>query len=1322
MASIFDTPDYSKNNNNKIGTFESMLSGVASGLIAIPKGLFSLGASLMDLGVNSGKAARVEAWFDDLTEFDEKAEATGAGKLTEILVNIGIPGGMAFKAASGMSKAAMLAAKNGKYVKLNNPNLVKAADEALELTAKGKGRQFIAGALGGGLAEAVFVGDAEDVGSFGDLLGGPTQIDRTNDTDALREILNRVKFGTEGALFTGVLGGAGSVIKKLSNRNRQLDVANSKLDRWIDNVASKFRSRSGKTQELFDLERQTTGLKAVDINVAQNLSRNLEKNIDQMFPFFRNIGNKMAQKERTKFLAEVNETLLSGEARLGDDGLTTFGEMEKRIVNKNGDVIGGIDKMVETIRKYAPSQEAAKNIEENMLANMRTMRDKWAELFSHLGGTLDAKEITNFKTLFGGKFKNYLGSSYDIFQNTSVIPWMRYKPAAQAIEDAKNVFKQSADEAGSPITDLEAEEIVANILRPENIGLPKGMRMDKASQIYFKMPKFFVNKTTLDDASQALGRTGEYRVSVEQLTPEVQEVFNRLYGKQQNPMQTMMSGMAKLSMVTRRNLFYRDVIKKNDEVIQNWMAATDKRSVAQPMFARSEEEARLFFGNANFRKIQPVDQAQRLQVSTRAGATTPFGQVDNTFYARNAVADAIEGTSFVKGDRGPVGRLYDSLVLYPKAASQIAKTILSPVTHLRNFVSAGAFAAANGIIPMADPAAIKQAYQALQTGLKGTRQQNDFYQELLELGVVNSNVRQGDVMKLLEDVNFGETMTADKGMRLLLKPLSKLKSIGQDLYTAEDDFWKIYSWAIERGRIENAFKKQGILKNTNASIRRNGVDINFDDAFIKREAADIVKNNIPNYDYVSDFVKGLRKLPIGNFVSFPAEIARTGTNIVRRALREINETIEVTDGAGKVLRTIKPMEGIGYTRLFGFGTTVAAVPMATVAAFQALYDVTDEERAAIRRFVAPWSKNSTILPIKQEDGTFKYIDFSHANAYDTLIRPIQSVINAVQDGRTDEDGIMDDFLKGTFTAMSEFGQPFISESIWTEAVLDIIARKGETRDGFQVYNEQDTDGDKAMKIFEHLVKAQMPFSAPQLRRLGRTIEPISVITGGKYDEYGQAYEFGDEFQGLFGFRAVEINPERTMKFKVADYKEGARDSRSLFTRVTLKGGPIEPREIVDAYLNANRALFDVKKTLKQDMDAARLINISDEGMRDALGGISNIEINSIDNNMFRPMTISQDIKNAFAANAAEMGMGNPYEDASDAISELRQLMSEVSLSLSEFPVFENPLLPIMQDTPITPTSLNLPNIDSQLVSQQVSGSNYNNLTTTEKIALLFGGN
>ena len=83
-------------------------------------------------------------------------------------------------------------------------------------------------------------------------------------------------------------------------------------------------------------------------------------------------------------------------------------------------------------------------------------------------------------------------------------------------------------------------------------------------------------------------------------------------------------------------------------------------------------------------------------------------------------------------------------------------------------------------------------------------------------------------------------------------------------------------------------------------------------------------------------------------------------------------------------------------------------------------------------------------------------------------------------------------------------------------------------------------------------------------------------------------------QGLFGFRAVKLNPERTIKFKVADYKKGVRDSGSLFTREALKGGPIEPREIVEAYINANRALFGVKKNFSQDLNAARILGISEE--------------------------------------------------------------------------------------------------------------------------------
>ena len=118
----------------------------------------------------------------------------------------------------------------------------------------------------------------------------------------------------------------------------------------------------------------------------------------------------------------------------------------------------------------------------------------------------------------------------------------------------------------------------------------------------------------------------------------------------------------------------------------------------------------------------------------------------------------------------------------------------------------------------------------------------------------------------------------------------------------------------------------------------------------------------------------------------------------------------------------------------------------------------------------------------------------------------------------------------------------------------------------------------------------MPFSLNQLKRLDQSIESVDVLQKGKFDKFGQAYEFGDEFAGLFGFRSVAVNPDRTLKFKVADYQRGVRESRQLFTREALRGGPIDPSEIVDSYINANRALFDVRKNFKSD--CLKLLTVS----------------------------------------------------------------------------------------------------------------------------------
>ena len=1272
---------------DKVGTLESIFSGVVSGAIAIPKGFFSLGATLLDLGAGTNKAAEVEAFFDDLTDFDEKAEATAAGKITETLVNIGIPGGVAFKAGSRIAKQAMAARSANTYFKPSK-QFVDVAKGVGELNAKGRRIQFLAGAGAGGVAEGVFVGDVEGIGTFGDLLGGPTEINREEDQrDPARQLINRIKFGTEGALFTGLLGGLGTTIKKLATRSDDLAKSHSRFDQLLYKVATGLRARGKVPEEFFTAERTQIGERSADLVGARNISRELDQDIDKLFPPFKTIANKQTAKNRDKLLAEMNDVLLSGEPTMNADGIVTFGKINKE----------ASDKLVTTLKKYGATDETVTSI----LGNFSVIRGKWGDLFTKLGKTGTGKDLAEFKDLFGGKVKNWLGATYDRFQNKSVIPYLAYKPTRQAVDKAIKVFQDAAEQGGKPITREEAEYFVNNVLKTAK--LPGPFRMDKPSDPLFAVPDFFINRTSGNTVAQKY-------VSLKDFTKEAdKEVFEELLGKTKNPMQTILGGTSRLSLITRRNEFFDNLIKVNDDLV---------KAGKQPFLVKTQTEAARVFGPDNtqgFRQIQmdPTKQLEAGSTNPLMNATTSRTGQPQAYYTTDSIAEALEKTNASNRNTSAFMRVYENLFLYPKATSQIAKTILSPVTHLRNFISAGAFAAANGIIPAVDTVAVKNAYQALQTPLKGTRIQNEFYEKLLKLGVVNSNVRLGDLTRLLEDVRFGETMTSDRGMRMLLKPLSKLKQTSQDLYTAEDDFWKIYSWAQEKKRLGDSLVKAG-LKKGDEFTDAAGNSFKFTDDYLEQEAANIVKNNIPNYDYVGEFIKGLRKFPIGNFVSFPAEILRTGTNIVRRGLKEINYTVTRPDGT-----IVKPFQSIGHTRLFGFGATTVAVPYATVEMFKALYDVSEEELQAIKRYVPDWSKNSTIVPIKTEDGKFKYVDFSHANAYDTLIRPVQSVINAVAEGRTDEDGIMDDFLVGIYTATKELGEPFISESIWTEAAADLIFRKGVTRSGSRVFNPEDNPGDKASAIMKHLVEAQMPFSASQINRIFKAgLKEVDVIEKGKFDKYGQTYELGDELSGLVGFRAVQLNPERSLNFKIADYQKGVRDSRSLFTAKSLRGGPIEPKEIVQNYINANRALYNTRQEFQIDIDAARTLGISEgELFTTVTDRLSKVDFATIDNDQFRPLAISREVQQAFAENAANIGVDNPFLEAAGAIAEVQGQLSALKLSDGEFPFIENPLLP--KATITGPNTLNLPGIDQTILSGTGKNNPFSNLTTQQKLDILF---
>ena len=60
-----------------------------------------------------------------------------------------------------------------------------------------------------------------------------------------------------------------------------------------------------------------------------------------------------------------------------------------------------------------------------------------------------------------------------------------------------------------------------------------------------------------------------------------------------------------------------------------------------------------------------------------------------------------------------------------------------------------------------------------------------------------------------------------------------------------------------------------------------------------------VRDTLPNYAYVSDFVKTFRRSILGNFVSWPAEIIRTTGRLVQIGLQEIKDPVSCKDRVGK---------------------------------------------------------------------------------------------------------------------------------------------------------------------------------------------------------------------------------------------------------------------------------------------------------------------------------------------------------------------------------------------------------------------------------------
>ena len=1292
-------PLFPAEQNNEVSWYTSGLAGIVSGGIKVVEGAFSLGAELVDLGLDTNTAAQVEIFFDKLNPLEEIAEQTGVGKLTQALVQIGVPGGAGFKLGTKLYNRYFEAKKAGKLVSAGSKNLAKQKQIADKLNKEAGVPRFAVGAVGGAAGEA-FVADVEEIGSFGDIFDrGPTQLDvfalDGGRQDATRKLMNRLKFGSEAVLLTPFAAGIGKGAKAIATKGKELAYSNSRIDRFLNKVAEAFTPEGPLTRSIFGSQKVMEGFRSADLNRATELVKTLDKTVSKAFPQMQDaLDRSLTKQEKELFYKEINDLMLDGD-------LTKLTDPKK------------LETFTASLKK--------KNVSEKIINELTETID---EARSTIGGLIEATGKYNSKELkdiLQERIKGLVGNTYKIFETKPLLGMLgRYKPTDEAIQGAIAFFRrqiaQSNKDASFDPNSAKYYEDAKNIV--DRI-IEDGLKAAKSKK-GLADPNYVAK--TLEDLP------GEKFVKkfIEK-TGAPPAVIRKLMGEMKDPRYSIFNAITELSGMARTSAMYKDMFDNNAKI----QAAGGRGS-----FWNSRKEAENATNNVV--KIVKLDNKLSGLADFRAGRiSNPLGAK----YTTEAIADGLAKANgltegyFIQAVRGREGAtaaekgasfLYRNLLLFPKATAQLAKTVLSIPTHLRNIISAGAFAAANGVLTegLINPRLLGDAFRkgwqiSGVANLKNTRFKDaDFekaYRDLLELGVVNSQVQIGDLRNLLRDVNFGDSiMDIDKILNPMLTRLKKIPEYLQGKYVAEDDFWKITNYFVELNRRQDAYTKAGIKKPLDE---------------LKKEAADIVKNTVPNYNFVGDIVRTARVLPVGNFMSFPSEMIRTTTNIGGQAIKELKHIPAVgeriigsdigpvvfIEGKGLV-KNNNPMYAIGVKRATGMAFTLTAVPTMVVEGAKALYDVTEDEIQALRRFVPDWSRNSTLVPIRGDDGTLKYVDFSHSNAYDLLGRPFRTMSNEIMASTKDGDTILKGFVNGVDDAIREVAAPFIDESIWTEAAADISlypllpGRGGRTREGRVLYTDQTPIGDRAYIKFRHLMEALLP-SYKQYIRIGQAALE-------RPNKSGKILELSDQIAGFTGFRPIEVEPLDAMGFKIAEYQRGIRNARREFTGGffgLLRGGPINPDDIITRYYESNKARFNVMKEMFKNIDAAQILGTNASSLRKEFADrqLSTETFNDLRRGKYEPYFPSKEIQDRFREIARNLGTANAFSSVAPTLRAMRSQMRFLTLD----DIFDIDLNDFSLGSVQTPP---LPNTPQPVVNTQANVQNVNpttNLTPTETALL-----
>ena len=387
----------------------------------------------------------------------------------------------------------------------------------------------------------------------------------------------------------------------------------------------------------------------------------------------------------------------------------------------------------------------------------------------------------------------------------------------------------------------------------------------------------------------------------------------------------------------------------------------------------------------------------------------------------------------------------------------------------------------------------------------------EYYKKLQRLGVVDSSAHAGELQDALLDATRGglEKVSPDAGLFR--------KAIGAvtDIYRAEDDFWKVIAFENEFARYRKAL----------------GPDVS--DAVVEENAAWIVRNTYPTYSMVPSGVKAFRRTPlIGSFTSFPAEVYRTLYHTITIGLKEARDPNPA-------------MRKIGAERLSGLAVAALGLPAASMTS-RWLNGITAEDDRDLRPFLAPWSRNSTLIYTnRSEDGKSRFIDMSYTDPYSYVRDPIRAVFL----GEDWEESLRESVLQ----AMS----PFFSEEILAGKVFDVA--RNTKKSGGQVWNPEAHPIDQFQDIAAHFWNALEPGTLTSARRIAKGIAGQTTVFGQAFDARLEAMAV------LTGHRLQEVDVKQSLSFRTGEMSGRIRDANRILTRTGTRRGTLSNEELTQAF-------------------------------------------------------------------------------------------------------------------------------------------------------------